>query len=283
MFHNFIVHLPSEGNARNYTIFMKIPIGIANSISANFEYDPLDTARFARNEGFELIQVYLSESLVKDAAWWGEFVQELGEAVNIIFHAHGDLNTAFFTSDYYQALKAFFSQGIQPHYILHFDETVQVDHLVALVEKQITNNEVLFLENYFLSHGAEAAEKNLKKYMALFTLLVSGSNKLRPVLDIPRFFHANLQWDDQVALNWLFQLMNFFSLRRIPMLLHLVDYVDNQQQKHQLCPVGNGYIPYKEIFHFIQKTSPLISGIILEYEDKLNPLKSRHNILRMLA
>ncbi len=262
---------------------MKIPIGVANSISANFDYNPLDTLQFALNEGFEMVQVYLSHALLHHPGWFNEFLEVLPEKLPVVFHAQGNLNAAFFASDYYQQLQTFLENYAAPRYVVHFDESVQVDRLVDIVEQHIVAEQVVLLENYFHRPGAEAAEKNIKKYMALFTLLVSGKGRLLPVLDIPRFFHAQLQWSSQQALNWVFQLINFFSLRRIPVLLHLVDYVTNKQQRHQFCPIGEGHIPYQEFFAFLRKTRPPISGIILEYEDKLNPLASRQNILQMLG
>ncbi len=261
---------------------MKIPIGVANSISANFDYDPLDTLQFAVNEGFELLQVYLNQTLLSQTGWFDTFQRDLPEHMPVIFHAEGDLNDAFFTSPYYHQLQTFLNGQSKPRYVVHFDESIQVDRLVDMVEQQVAPGQVILLENYFRASGPEAAEKNIKKFMALFTLLVSGKDRLLPVLDIPRFFHAQLQWAPQQALNWVFQLINFFSLRRIPILLHLVDYADHQQQRHQFCPVGEGHIPYEEFFTFLRKTRPPISGIILEYEDKLNPLKSRQNIRRWL-
>ncbi len=261
---------------------MKIPIGVANSISKNFNYDPRDTLHYVKNEGFECLQIYLSNELLQHTDWYPELEENFSSELSVVFHAEGDLNRTFFSSSYYQLLQHFFTHSSDPHYILHFDEQIQVDHLVDLIEKQVPKNEIVYLENYFKSPGPVAAVKNIKKFMALFTLVLADQKKLLPVLDIPRFFHANLQWSPSEALNWIFQLMNFFSLRRIPVLLHLVDYSDPRQQRNQFCPVGEGYIPYSDFFKFVIKTEPLISGIILEYEDKLNPLKSRQNILRMM-
>ncbi len=262
---------------------MKIPIGVANSISKNFDYDPNDTFHYARNEGFDLVQIYISSALLQQSHWITRLEKEVADGMTVVFHAEGDLNDAFFKTPYYQQLREFVRRDSRPHYILHFDENVQVDHLVDVVEKIVPNDEIVYLENYFRHPGAAAAEKNIKKFMALFTLVLADQRKILPVLDIPRFFHANLQWSTSEALNWVFQLMNFFSLRNIPVLLHLVDYDDPQQRRHQFCPVGEGYIPYADFFRFIRKTDPLISGIILEYEDKLNPLKSRQNIVRMMT
>ena len=77
-------------------------------------------------------------------------------------------------------------------------------------------------------------------------------------------------------------LFNFFTQNNIPILLHLVNFTSNTQRRHEFCALEEGYIPYPEIFAFIQKNRPSITGIILEFEDKINTLKSRESIYNWL-
>jgi hypothetical protein len=77
------------------------------------------------------------------------------------------------------------------------------------------------------------------------------------------------------ALEWCYQVFNFFGNKNISIILHLIDSYDSSQKRATYCPIGEGYIPYQELFDFILKTNTPVSDIILEFEDKINPIKSR--------
>ena len=260
-----------------------IPTGVANSISVNFEYDPLDTIQFAQQSNFDILQVYLNETLLDNPEVLKNIETNNSNFKHIYYHAEGFLNQEFSASDYRKKLYSFLDKTDDPKYIIHFDERENSDKLIRLVDALSTENTKIYVENYFLAEGKEAAEKNLKKFLALFTLSTNFGTTIYPVLDIPRLFHKQLAFTESESLEWCYQIFNFFSNRNISLLLHLVDYVSNTQSRSEFVAVGEGCIPYEKIFNFIVKTRPKISGIILEFEDKINPLTSRDNIEELLG
>lgn len=253
-------------------------IGIANSVSVNFDFDPLDTIKYAKQESFEVIQIYLSQELLNNQKIIDGLHKQENEFKMIYYHADGFFNKEFPTSDYFNSLIRFLQTTTQPNYILHFDENINIEKLFDLTDKLTSVGIKIYIENYFQKSKKENAEKNIKKFTALFTLTNTVEDVIFPVIDIPRFFHKNLGFKKDEALKWCFQLFNFFSNKNIPILLHFIDCKDTTQSHHSYCPIGEGYLPYEEIFEFMKKTRPSISDIILEFEDKINPVVSRNFI-----
>lgn len=258
-------------------------VGVANSVSANFQYDPLDTVEFARQGKFEIIQIYLNDQLLKEDKVLAAIRKAHPKFQQIYYHAEGFLNEDFLKSDYRRKLFQFLEEVDSPNFILHFDERANVDKQIRIVETLGESAAKIYLENFFLSPGKVEAEKNLKKYLALFTLSSNFGHTIYPVLDIPRLFHQDLGFSAAEALEWCYQILNFFGNRNIPLLLHLIDATTPDFSRFNFSPVGQGCIPYREIFKFIAKTRPNIAGIILEYEDKINPLQSREYIGEALS
>lgn len=262
---------------------MSIPrIGVANSISANFQYDPLDTLEFARQGKFEIVQIYLNENLLDMKKVLAAIRNQQGGFKQVYYHAEGFLNEVFLKNEYRQKLYQFLQSVDSPNYTIHFDEQSNIDKLIRLLETLGNEPAEIFIENYFSSSGKVEAEKNLKKYLALFTLSTNFGHTIYPVFDIPRLFHQDLGFTVGEALEWCYQILNFFGNRNIPLLLHLIDADAPDFSRLNFCPVGQGCIPYETIFKFIRKTRPNISGIILEFEDKINPLQSREYIRKIL-
>jgi len=261
----------------------KIPLGIANSVSSNFSYDPFDALRFARQLDFELMQIYLDNRFLSEPHNASLLKEELasGPEVFSYFHSEGYLNGKFLQSDYARKLFQYLNGIEDVRLVIHFDETVALDEALQVIDSISQKKVKIYLENYFQEKGKEAAEKNMRKYMALYTFTNSHNVQIFPAMDIPRFFHRDIGMEPEVALNWCFQMINFFGNRGIPVLLHLIDSIDPTQSRNSYCPVGEGCIPYPKIFDFIRKTQPIIEAIILEYEDKINPLKSRENLEKL--
>jgi hypothetical protein len=265
---------------------MEIPIGVANSVSANFGYNPLDTLNFARQSHFNLIQIFFNNNLLQDMSRVKSLCDELvhNQLQKIFVHAEGMLNSQWMKSDYMSKLFEILDTLNYHCFIIHYDEKTSLDDMLKTVERLANKGFTIYLENYFQNKGSENAEKNLRKFMALFTLANSygSSIKLLPILDIPRFFHQKLEFDIEISLRWCFQLFNFFDNKNIPVLFQLIDSTDPAQDRNSYCPVGEGYIPYNRLFDFIRKNRLKIDGIILEFEDKINTLKSRDNLLKIL-
>lgn len=257
-------------------------IGIANSVSANFDFDPLDTIKFAKQANFDVVQIFLNEKILDDEKLLSELLKHQNAFKKLYYHAEGLFNKDFPNGEYYQKLMRFLKNIEHPNYILHFDEKIDIDKLFKLTDELSADGIKIFIENYFQKSSKGSSEKNIKKYTALFTLVNTVENIIFPVLDIPRLFHKKLRLKRADALEWCYRLLNFFGNRNIPILLHLIDSKERDQSRTSFCAVGEGYIPYSEIFDFIKKTKPPISDIILEFEDKINPVASRNYIQQNL-
>jgi hypothetical protein len=251
------------------------PIGVANSVSFNFDYDPLDSIAYARQSNFNIIQIYLNEALISEQSILDKILTAEKDFEAVYYHAEGYLSNDFLESEYHEKLFEFLACAKDPKYIIHFDETASIDKLVKVVEKLYSKGPRIYVENYFREEGLEAANRNLKKFIALFTLVRNFGSDIFPVLDIPRLFHQKTGLSTEESIEWCFQLLNFFGNRNIPILLHLIDAETTDQARHSFTELGSGYLPYTKIFDFITKTRPDLEGIILEYEEKINPLKSR--------
>jgi hypothetical protein len=263
---------------------MQIPIGIANSVSYNLDFDPLDTIQFMRQSNFEIIQIYLNKDLIKDSQKLDSLRQELTEKPlsKIYFHAAGEFNQVFLTTEYKEALFSFLEHLKQSRIIFHFDENEELESMLKIVDQFSATNRIIYLENFFQGEGVQSAEKNLRKFTAVFSLVNNLDVRICPVIDIPRFFHQKIKFSPQQALDWCYQILNFFGNRKLPVLLHLIDAGNAKQERSDFCPIGEGYIPYPEILQFIMKNRVAIEGIILEYLDKVNALQARDNLLRIL-
>ena len=255
-----------------------IRIGVANSISRNFDFDPLDTMAFAKQSDYSILQIYLNGDIIQDEKLLGKIRKGVKDFEQVYFHAEGQLNEEFAESGYRAALYNFLDGIDNANYIIHFDEQSSIDKLIRLVDTLAKDGPQIYIENFFLKDGTEDVIKNLKKYMALFTLSSNFGTNLRPVIDIPRLFNKKTGFSEEESLEWTFQLSNFFGNRRIPTLLHLIDATDTGQARSSFTALGQGVIPYDKIFNFFKKTRPALEGIILEYEDKMNPLHSREYI-----
>lgn len=265
---------------------MDIPIGVANSVSANFNFDPIDTLHFVKQSNFTILQIFLNKKVMEDGHLMQNICDELDQkqSAKIFFHAEGYLNRAWLESDYTTKLFRRLKEHNSRRFIIHYDENASLDEMLKIVKELAQENFTVYLENYFLGEGSSNAEKNMRKFMALFTLANSHGQALRllPVLDVPRLFHQKLGFDVESSLNWCFQMLNYFDNRKIPILLHLIDARNPAQQRISYCPIGEGYIPYSRIFTFLERNHIAIAGIILEFEDKINALKSQENLLQML-
>jgi len=264
---------------------VKIPMGVANSVSYNMDYDPVDTLSYAVQSDFDIIQIYINHEMLekkKDLETLSTNIRNLSKA-DIYFHAEDAFNEAFTKSKYRESFFSYLNEFTRPRVIYHFDESEELDTILKIVDHLSNENQHIYLENYFQFSGRILAEKNLRKFTAVFSLANNAGVRIRPVIDIPRFYQSKIGFSEEEALNWCFQLLNFFGNRDLPIILHLIDTQTREQDRSGFCPLGEGSIPYETIFDFILKNKVGLEGIIFEYLDKVNPLKSRENLKHLFG
>ena len=108
----------NKGRKMPYTF----PIGVANSVSSNFGFDPIDTIEYAQNGRFEILQIYLNQQVLDDPAVLDRILKDSHQFSKVYYHGEGYLNDEFPGSDYQKKLYAFLERTEAPSFILHFDE-----------------------------------------------------------------------------------------------------------------------------------------------------------------
>ena len=58
-------------------------------------------------------------------------------------------------------------------------------------------------------------------------------------------------------------------------MIHLIDATSPDMDRNTWCPIGQGIIPYTEIFSVLKQWGTDINSVIFEYEDQVLPLESR--------
>lgn len=263
---------------------MNIPIGIASSVSSNQNYDPLDTIRYAQQSNFEMVEILLYDEIIqqKNIADKIESLLKQKQLHQVFFHALQDLNRAVIKQDNQNNLFSHMKRLSDFPFVFTFDEQEELEKTLETIEKLSTLfHNTPYLENNFYAQGEKNYEKNLRKYLAVFSLANIQTLTVKPLLNIPAFFNDG-EMSDESALQWCCQIFNFFSTKNIPMTLCLTDIHELRTDRTLPCPIGEGAIPYHKIFDFIKKTITPIEGIIFHYTDKINPLKSRENLKRIL-
>lgn len=101
-----------------------------------------------------------------------------------------------------------------------------------------------------------------------------------PVIDIPRFYHHQLDLSIQESTNLTMKILDGIHQLTLPIILHLIDVKSTTQSREDFCAIGSGIIPYEQIFHHIHVNQIHIDDIILEFEDKVNPIQSLESIYR---
>lgn len=253
-------------------------IGIATSISALYNYDYTDTLTyFNQHHQFKSLQIFLNEAFVKDKKSIREMLDRVSaiENVDLYFHLQGELNTSFFeNNEYLTSIAAIENQISHQGFILHFDHSPEIMEYGELLDNfKYFFQSPLLLELYFKSNNEKEYQQQLSKYQSLFSLYYKHYN-IRPVIDIPRFYHLNNNIDIPRATHDVKLTLNLMKSKNLSVLLHLIDVCDHRQARGDFCSIGTGIIPYDDIFNYIRYNNIAIENIILEYEDKIKPLES---------
>jgi hypothetical protein len=263
---------------------MNIPIGVTSSVSSNQNFDPLDTIQYAQQSNFEIVQIFLYEEILKQKTLADKLFSSLKQTQlnQLFFHTLQDLNGAVISQDYQNTLLDHMRRFSEFPFMFGFDEHEELEITLETIEKLSALAHIMpYLENNFKTHGEKNYERNIKKFLAIFSLANIQTLTVKPLLNIAAFFNDD-EMPKESALQWCCQIFNFFSDKSIPITLCLTDINEVQKDRKVPCPIGEGAIPYDKIFDFINKTETPIDGIIFHYTDKINPLKSRDNLKKIL-
>ncbi len=264
---------------------MKIPIGVSNHVSYNVNYDLVDTVKYARQSDFDIMQLFVYEGNLSNNDSLPEILRFAysNKFDRIYFHTESYLNKKIFTNDHIKNLIEIINPLSNVHLLFRFDEIEDLEGILDSIEKLASlNDREIYLENVFHSNNLGDIDRKLRKFLAVFSLANLQHIKVRPTLNIPALFTDNSQFKKKSGLEWCCQIFNFFETKNVPLLLVLSDQKNYTPESIIPCAIGNGIIPYDTIFDFIKKTNISIEGIILQYFDKINPLKSRDYLVELL-
>ena len=250
-------------------------LAVATSVSMDRHFDTLDAIAYAIDNGFEGFQAFINQQIIKDAKLRGQ-VRSICEDnhLALIAHAPATLKWTNVSDDSINSavtnLLASESKALIVH---HYDETVPFEETLKCLQYLRDRGFTPCLENFFM-RGAETSEKSLRDYLLLLMEAKDRSIELMPVFDIPRLYDSQIKLAHMADL-LIENALNVFKLIETPIILHLIDTYNDAQLRSSWCPLGRGIIPYTNILQQLKQRKIPIYMVILEFEDRINPIESK--------
>jgi hypothetical protein len=259
-------------------------IGIATSVSAAAGFDPLDTLSYAARHRFPLVQVYLNQCLCDDSTIRRKVVDQAArENISLIAHAPGLLTADDALADDVTHAASEIRYHGDPWVVYHLDEHQALSATLDTLHRLTDRGVVPCIENFHQVSAPSAARAFYEIYLDLFRALSERSMHAVAVLDIPRLYHQNLGLDEHQAQSLTADVLAGIGELKIPLLLHLIDSKSRSLDRADWCPIGQGVIPYAELLKPLARAQFPLRAVVLEYEDKTNPLQSLPFLRQHLA
>ncbi len=247
-------------------------LAVADSISFGVGKDAFDALEFAVANGFEAIQYYLNDGLIVDQQKLFLLADKTHDAqIKIICHGPIPLNAVRPSQNLIDAVRILFPSQKDPAILLHHDPLCAVDIAIDAMRVWQAAGISIQLENFYPK--VCDPEQAISSYISLLTKAKSAGIKVTPVLDIPRLF---IRWiaEKYSSINLIKQIMEGLASVNQTIILHMIDCATPDQDRPSWRPIGQGAIPYKEIFEMIDNAGIEISTAVLEYEDRQSALDS---------
>lgn len=253
--------------------------GVANSICKKNGYDFIETARFALNHPeLETIQLYLDQNHIHEQYYtqFYNFYNKFANTFLLIFHFPYSIEY-FHQTDFHDALgiiQQFWCKLPHEGIIFHWDGTLTISHYFQILEQlQRQIHSPVLLELVFDQLEYRSPHKIVKAFTKII-LETCSSFGVKPVLDIPRFFHQQVRLSVSQSISVVQELLHEFGSREIPVYLHLIDVKHARQHREDFCAVGEGIIPYPAILKQDPAFLSSIESVILELEDPAQVMPS---------
>lgn len=251
-------------------------VGIANSVFADEDHNPLYTLDYARSGAFPLAQIHLNQCI--DSGIRERLVQEAQDhSIRLMCHAPDPWQRNLVAEPEIAAhAHAVLSNTRDKWVVYHFDEEQKsLEHAFNFAQEIVRAGLVPCIENYHKLKGREQAYKNYRRYKELFQIIAAHELPTYAVLDIPRAFHTELGLSVSEASELIVDVFRHLVDLDVPILLHLIDSRTPEQERKHWCPLGTGVIPYSDLFRKMFALPARVEAVIFEYEDREYPLKSR--------
>ncbi len=249
-------------------------LAVATSISRDRGFDPLDAIAYAKDKEFKGFQAFIDQQIIEDAELRRQVRTECEDEENhltLIAHAPATLKWANVSDDSINsAIRDLLASESKALVVHHYDETVRFEETLKCLQYLRDQGFTPCLENFFMS-GAETSEKSFRDYLFLLKEAKDRSIELMPVFDIPRLYESQVK----LAHLLIEMALDVFELIETPIILNLIDTYNDAKLKSSWCPLGRGIIPYTNILQQLKQRKIPIHMIILEFEDRINPIESK--------
>lgn len=264
------------------TLPMHTILAVSSAVAADSGFDTLDALSYAIENKFEGFQAYVNQDVIGNPGLRSRIRSMCNTAgIRLIAHAPATLQPeALGNESLNLAIKDLLSVEDKARVVYHYDENIGPEQTLECMEVLTREGITVCLENYFIG-GVETSERSFRDYLSLLTRARDRDLDFLPVLDIPRLYFEKTGLV-YIALDLVEEAFDTFMLIGSPIILHLIDVPDSSQARESWCPLGQGFIPYGNIFERLKYHNIPVYMIVLEYEDKTNPLQSRQALGNMI-
>jgi len=241
-------------------------IGIATSFFKENDFDPIKTVEFALAHGISIVQLYLNPQLEFDSAQL-EMLHALFEEnqLTMLVHSPHYLNKAVLDGHHTAALSKLFPVRQKRYVVVHFDEKCSMQEALKTAEDLNRAGFSVALENYYQGRTEKELLENINNYVTLIRLASERKIDLVPVIDFPRLFIEHFSGCAPAFLTKL--LLHGISLSTRDIILHMIDTKDAKLRREDWVPIGQGIIPYSDIFEMLDEYRFNVHSAILEFEE----------------
>ncbi len=241
-------------------------IGIATSLFKENDFDPIKTVEFALANKISIVQLYLNPQLEYDSAQLADLHTLFEEnQLTMLVHSPHYLNKAVLDGHHTAALSKLFPARSKRYVVVHFDEKCSMQEALKSAEDLNRAGFSIALENFYQGRTEKDLLENINNYITLIRLAAERKIDLVPVIDFPRLFIEHFAGCAPAFLTKL--LLHGISLANRDIILHMIDTKDAKLRREDWVPIGEGIIPYGEIFEMLEEYRFNILSAILEFED----------------
>lgn len=255
---------------------METTLSLSTALSWNHNWDPIHSLKLSQEYNIQTCQVYINKNFSD------EIIQNINKHnLNYIYHSPSSIADEALDRKEINIIKKL-KQGKDTFVVYHHDFNVPVEECLKIIKKLNDEGITVLLENFYASRDQHDVRENIESFKRLIIEAHFNDLKLIPLLDIPRLFIEGINsvlnpYDETISL------VNLINSLGSTLYLHLIDAKNDTQSRESWCAIGEGYIPYKKIFNYLNKTKIKIPLTVLEYEDEKHIDGSIKNLEKMFT
>lgn len=238
-----------------------VSFGIADCVGKKDNIDiPELIKKFSKK--IDTFQLYIDQNLLYNLSLQKEIKKLINETgIDIIFHAPTSLGEI---KEIESILNVIYTVGYSnnKNILIFHQKKMETKEKLFWEAIHILNKYsiVPYIENYNKGIDRTLIEEFISIYRKAKNPEVIGA-----VIDIPRYFNheknTNKSYEEVIK-----TIKSIMDEGRYNIIFHAIDTTFIDQDNRIWCPIGEGRIPYKKIFHFVKNEKANVTQIILEYE-----------------